>query len=175
MKFQTLTIVCLVHCCTLIKAKNLQPLSDFKPDFANSFDGNPKSFNVSSTVLLVNDIEKYKVEHPEVVIQEIPRSPVQSRYGIQYTLGNSGEGNLVAFGYDAVSFGGPTDVVLTLNYPSNGGQGAIVSFVVINVNQSNDLGYAYVAAGGIGQRYINIIVEAKSTTYFQYQAYIFGY
>lgn len=41
--------------------------------------------------------------------------------------------------------------------------------------QSTNLGQGYVTSGGIGQRQITIVIEAKSTMYFKYNAQIFGY
>lgn len=135
-----------------------------------------KPLNVSATMLMVDNIETYQNEHPDEFIEEIPRSPIQPRVGIQYTVGNRvGADYLVAQKTDSANYGSPNDVVLTLTYPANGGQGAVVTYVLINVNQSNYNGRAFISAGGIGQRYIRIIVEAKATNYFQYQAYIYGY
>lgn len=41
--------------------------------------------------------------------------------------------------------------------------------------QSSFLGQAYIVAGGVGQRQIAIVIEARQTLYFSYRASIFGY
>lgn len=173
MKLPIITIFTALLICTLAEGEILEALTVPKADSINNI--NVESFNVSATVLVVDDIERYKLQNPRVVLQEIPRSPIQPRVGIQYTIGTIGSSRLVAQKTDSAFYSTANDVVLTLQYPASGGIGAIVAFVNINVNQDNYLGGAYIAAGGIGYRYITIIVEAKSTRYFQYQAYIYGY
>lgn len=41
--------------------------------------------------------------------------------------------------------------------------------------QSTNIGQARVIGGGIGQRQISVVIEARSTLYFAYRAAIFGY
>lgn len=41
--------------------------------------------------------------------------------------------------------------------------------------QSTNIGQAHVIGGGIGQRSISVVIEARSTLYFAYRAAIFGY
>lgn len=125
-------------------------------------------------MLVVNSIENYKKQHPEQKLIEIERSPQQPRVGIQYTAGNPADSYLVAQKTDSTFFSGPNDVVLNLVYPAVGNSGAVVKYIVVNVNQSSNDGRAYITAGGIGQKNIQLVVEATATTYFQYQAYIYG-
>jgi len=63
---------------------------------------------------------------------------------------------------------------LTLQYPTSG-TGAVLTFIRVTVDQSTNIGQGYVVAGGIGQRAIIIVIEAYSTTYFNYVAEIYGY
>lgn len=65
------------------------------------------------------------------------------------------------------------DVTLSLAYPQSG-VGAVVTYVQVIVKQSSNLGKGYVVSGGIGQRFIHLMIEAYSTTYFNYSVQIFG-
>lgn len=80
---------------------------------------------------------------------------------------------LVAQNADIYSYPASNDVSLQLTYPETGA-GAIVTFVEIICTQNNDEGTAYVVAGGIGQRFVSIVVEAQQTDSFAYQAQYFG-
>lgn len=133
-----------------------------------------KLADTKAEILLVDDIEKYKEEHPGVVLVELDKPTQQPRVGIRYTLGNRiGGDGLVAQKSDYTSYAGPRDVQLVLTYPTSG-SGAVVTYVQVDVNQSTNLGRGYVAAGGIGQRFIQVVIEARGTTYFQYNALIYG-
>lgn len=66
------------------------------------------------------------------------------------------------------------NVTTTLTYPSSGGSGAFLTYVLVNCDQSSNLGQAYVTYGGVGQHFIQIIVEAKVTNYFNYAAFFYG-
>lgn len=80
---------------------------------------------------------------------------------------------LVAQNADIYNYPARNDVSLQLTYPETGA-GAIVTFVEIICTQDNNDGIAYVVAGGIGQRFISIVVEAQQTESFAYQAQYFG-
>lgn len=80
---------------------------------------------------------------------------------------------LVAHGAQKQSWPQPHNVATTLSYPSNG-VGAQVTYVAIQVNQSTNLGQAYILTGGIHQRSISIVVEAYNTIYMNYVAAIYG-
>lgn len=72
------------------------------------------------------------------------------------------------------SWSQPQDIVFTIIYPTSG-VGAVITYVQIDVNdQSNDLGRGVIVAGGVGQRNIQLVVEAKSTMFFEHRAAIFG-
>lgn len=67
----------------------------------------------------------------------------------------------------------PQDVTFTLTYPKTG-LGAVITYVQIDVNQSTNVGRGFVVAGGLGQRNIKVVIEAKGTTYFEQHSQIFG-
>lgn len=72
------------------------------------------------------------------------------------------------------SWSKPQDVTKNLYYPQHG-IGAVVTYLEISVDQSTNLGQARVIGGGIGQRHISVVIEARSTLYFAYRAQIYGY
>lgn len=51
----------------------------------------------------------------------------------------------------------------------------MVTMAQVDVEQSTNLARAFVSEGGVGQRKITIVVEAKQTLYFRYNVQIFGY
>lgn len=63
---------------------------------------------------------------------------------------------------------------MNLSYPASG-VGAVITYVQVIVNQSSNSGKGYVIAGGIGQRFIHLVIEAHSTSYFSYNSQIYGY
>ncbi|XP_055601393.1 uncharacterized protein LOC129750164 [Uranotaenia lowii] len=91
-----------------------------------------------------------------------------------YTVGKRQVGDrLVATTADSKTYSTLQDVTLNLAYPQSG-LGAIVTFAQVVVNQSSNIGKGYVVAGGIGQRFIHLVIEAHSTQYFTYNAQIYG-
>lgn len=66
------------------------------------------------------------------------------------------------------------DVNTNLHYPLNG-VGAVITYLEVTCDQSSFLGQAFIVSGGIGQRQIAIVIEARQTLYFSYRAAIFGY
>lgn len=66
------------------------------------------------------------------------------------------------------------NVTTTLSYPSNGGSGAFLTYILINCEQSSNIGQAYVTYGGINQHFIQIVMEARVSTYFNYAAFFYG-
>lgn len=135
-------------------------------------EDNPEVLQAS--VVLVDDINEFKAAHPDVQLIELVRAENQARASIRYTLGARVAGDtLVAKKSDFASYATPQNVKLTLTYPTSG-TGAVVTHVLVDVQQSSTLGRGYVTGGGIGQRYIQIVIEAQATTYFGYSAYIYG-
>lgn len=41
--------------------------------------------------------------------------------------------------------------------------------------QSSNLGSAYVIGGGVGRRFIEVVIEAQNTLYFNHKAAVYGY
>lgn len=68
----------------------------------------------------------------------------------------------------------PQNVTTTLSYPSSGGQGAFLTYILINCEQSSNLGRAYVTSGGVQQHYVQIVIESQVTTYFNYASFFYG-
>jgi Transcription activator MBF2 len=66
------------------------------------------------------------------------------------------------------------NVTTTLSYPSSGGSGAYLTYILINCEQASNLGQAYVTYGGVGQHSVQIIIEARVTNYFNYAAFFYG-
>lgn len=66
------------------------------------------------------------------------------------------------------------NVTTTLTYPPSGGNGAFLTYVLINCEQGSNFGQAYVTYGGIGQHNIQIVIQAQLTTYFNYAAFFYG-
>lgn len=66
------------------------------------------------------------------------------------------------------------NVTTTLTYPSTGGNGAFLTYVLINCEQSSNIGQAYVTYGGVHQHFIQIVVEAHVTNYFNYAGFFYG-
>lgn len=67
----------------------------------------------------------------------------------------------------------PQNVKIVLTYPASG-LGAQVTYVAIQVVQSNNLGKAYVVAGGLHQRMISVAIEAYSVLFVNYSAQFYG-
>lgn len=66
------------------------------------------------------------------------------------------------------------NVTTTLSYPSTGTNGAFLTYILINCEQSSNIGQAYVTYGGVGQHYIQIVIDTRVTTYFNYAAFFYG-
>ncbi|KXJ78385.1 hypothetical protein RP20_CCG004765 [Aedes albopictus] len=143
---------------------------------------------IEAKIEIVQDIAAFKAAHPELDVVPLEVSG-SARQQIVYTLGNRLSGSysrkcnilifnvgdrLVATSQDGASWATLQDVTLNLRYPQ-AGTGAVVSYVQVVVNQSSNQGRGYVVSGGVGQRYIQLVIEAYSTSYFQYNAQIYGY
>lgn len=117
-------------------------------------------------------------------------------------ISNSGD-SLQGFAEKNFDYTTPQEIKVTVQYPGSG-VGAVISYVQIDVEQvikrwlwlifiiscrldwfaendisnlfqSTNLGQAYITDGGVGQRKLTIVIEAKQTLYFKYKAYIWGY
>ncbi|XP_052873322.1 uncharacterized protein LOC128278628 [Anopheles cruzii] len=97
-----------------------------------------------------------------------------NRQQIVYTLGGRRPGDrLVGLSSDSKFWSTAQDVKLDLSYPQ-AGVGAVVTYVEVTVDQSSQVGTGYVVAGGIGQRFIRLVIEAYGTQHFKYTAAIYG-
>ncbi|XP_037048142.1 uncharacterized protein LOC119082671 [Bradysia coprophila] len=110
--------------------------------------------------------------NPHLNLKRLSKTNVNNT--MLYTLGARIAGdNLV--GHSAKNQTWPTQqhVSVTLNYPTSG-VGKQITFVRIQMDQSSNLGQAYVVRGGLHQRSIAIVVEAFTTYYLNYDAQIYG-
>jgi Transcription activator MBF2 len=129
---------------------------------------------LEATFKFVDNIEAFKQRNADLNFEPLTRS-VGPRQQIRYTAGTRISGDrLVA--QDSKNQSWPTlqDVQLVLTYPVSG-LGATVTYMSVTVNQASAVGRAYIVSGGIGQRNIQVVVEGKSTNYFNYTAQIYGY
>jgi hypothetical protein len=55
------------------------------------------------------------------------------------------------------------DVQLVLTYPQ-GDSGAVITYVIVTVNQISAAGRGYITGGGVGQTCIQIVIEGQSTS-----------
>ncbi|BFG00099.1 uncharacterized protein DMAD_00174 [Drosophila madeirensis] len=128
-------------------------------------------------ITVVKDVRSFAATRPGLKIQRLAKQPAIARGGVEsvrYTLGSRTTGDgLVAQGADVFSYPSSQDVSVQLTYPEEGA-GAIVTYVELICTQDNSEGNAYVVAGGIGQRFISIILEASQTRNFSYQAQYYG-
>ncbi|XP_055533960.1 uncharacterized protein LOC129723645 [Wyeomyia smithii] len=125
---------------------------------------------IETKIIAVKNIAIFQANNPEANI--IPLDDV--RQAFIYRLGARHAGDrLVATNGQNITWPTLRDVTLTLDYPKNG-VGAYVTYLQINVVQSSSLGKAYIVRGGIGQRFVSVIVEAYSTSFFNYTAMIYG-
>ncbi|KAH8267087.1 hypothetical protein KR018_002146 [Drosophila ironensis] len=131
-------------------------------------------------IIVVKDIHAFAALHPGLKIQALEKetAPGKARgvgaETVRYSIGARIPGDsLVAQGADTFDYERPQDVSLQLTYPENG-TGAIISHVQLLCTQDNNDGSAYVVAGGIGQRYISLVLEASDTQNFSYQAQYYG-
>ncbi|XP_055612447.1 uncharacterized protein LOC129758900 [Uranotaenia lowii] len=127
-------------------------------------------------IQVVDDINVFRAANPDIKLipLEVGSQTKNARQQITYAIGNRQSGDrLVSVNQDSASWPTLQDVKLTLSYPVSG-VGAVVTYVEIVVQQSSNIGRGYVVAGGIGQRFIQVIIEANATSYFSYSAQIFG-
>lgn len=93
---------------------------------------------------------------------------------IRYTIGaRSSADRLVASGSQNNAWPIAHNAAVQLHYPQRG-VGATVTYVEASVNQTSNLGRAYVISGGINQHSISVVVEAYETLLFNIVASIYG-
>ncbi|XP_016930784.1 uncharacterized protein [Drosophila suzukii] len=134
-----------------------------------------------SAFQVVKDIHIFAAQHPGLKIQALEKQivPGKARAGslsVRYNLGARISSDTLVFQTaDTLEFPRAQDVSVQLNYPEKSGDsGAALSYVELICTQDAYDGNAYVVAGGIGQRFISIVLEAKNTKNFSYQALYYG-
>ena len=70
---------------------------------------------------------------------------------------------MVANGEDKKKYPQLYNVSTTLTYPSSGTNGAYLTYILINCEQTSDNGVAYVTRGGVKQHFAQIIIETPFT------------
>lgn len=99
---------------------------------------------------------------------------IKVQANIRYTAGQRVAGDaLIGTKKDFHQYSTPQNIKLQLTVP-NLPYNKKITFVEIDVQQSSNVGRAYITDGGIGQGHIQITVEAVATTYFGYTAYVYA-
>ncbi|XP_053947900.1 uncharacterized protein LOC128856615 [Anastrepha ludens] len=145
---------------------------------------NVEGENLIVKVVTPEEMNKILEEYPDAVEMTATKTAIegrsmhrQARSVTTYTLGTgrvSGD-SLVSSESSTNDFDVATTVSANIRYPCTGtGTGAVVTYVKINVYQSNSDGRAYVTSGGIGSTYVAITVEAVKTYYFDLYTFVYG-
>ncbi|KAL5276152.1 hypothetical protein ACFFRR_001769 [Megaselia abdita] len=127
---------------------------------------------------VVENVKDYLSSHPglrAIPLQRTFTKNARSGNLIRYSLGGRSKyDRLVAEEEQQFKYPNLHDVSVQMTYPEKGSQGAMITFVEILAEQSSDIGNAYVVSGGIGQRFISMVVEAKQTQFFEFDAKVYG-
>lgn len=126
-------------------------------------------------VEVVKSIQEYLQANPNVTITEM-KIDRQARLNQNwYTLGGRQSGDrLLAIDNGWAQYPSKQNLELTIWYPTSG-VGAILTYIQILLTQDNGTyGRGYVVSGGIGQRYVRIVVEAWNTAYIRYDYSLYG-
>ena len=137
---------------------------------------------VSMQVISPAEMDNLLKLHPngQLLSVEVSNNPKlgkvlsQPNHQLIYRLGSRIVGDqLVASDSGYNSWATPQNAHLNLYYPTSG-VGAVISYLEITVSQSSTIGRAILLSGGIGQRSINVVVEANNTYWLGYSAVIYG-
>lgn len=134
-------------------------------------------FNTSAVkVQVVESIEAYKAANPNVTVTELTSYKNTKLNQNLYTLGSRVSGDRFIAGDNGYAqYPSKQNLELTVRYPAQG-VGNVVTFVQILITQDDGTyGRGYVTSGGIGQRYISLVVEAWNTAYIRYDYAFYGY
>uniref|UniRef100_A0A023EG78 Putative secreted salivary protein n=1 Tax=Aedes albopictus TaxID=7160 RepID=A0A023EG78_AEDAL len=132
------------------------------------------SEQISASIEAVKNVGVFQAGSQNAAPNRLPGQDGKVGQQLVYTLGQRVAGDrLVSTQTDGKQWPTLQDVTLSLAYPQSG-VGAVVTYVQVIVKQSSNLGKGYVVSGGIGQRFIHLMIEAYSTTYFNYSVQIFG-
>ncbi|XP_005179558.1 uncharacterized protein LOC101893068 [Musca domestica] len=126
-------------------------------------------------VQTVKDIRAFIAQHPNLRLTRLIKKERTSHLQtVKYSLGNRVSGDrLVAQYGDTTYYPAKKDVTTQVTYPETG-TGSLVTAVEIHCLQDDNGGNAYVVAGGIGQRFISIVMEATQTERFTYNIHVYG-
>lgn len=127
-------------------------------------------------VEVVESIDVYLKANPNVTLTELNLNRNARMNQNWYTLGSRLTGDrLVAINNDWAQYPSKQNLNLNIFYPTSG-IGAVLSYVQILIIQDNGtFGRGYVTSGGIGQRYIQIVVEAWNTAFIRYDYSLYGF
>lgn len=153
------------------------------------------SFSYSKVITVYKSVDEFTLLYPDVKLIELVAEDHELDGSRSYSLGARQTGNIsldhvrrlfnekdffasgdsvVANASNKKSWPQSQNVTTTLSYPSPGTTGAFLTFVLINCEQSSNLGNAYVTYGGVQQHFIQIIIETQVTSYFNYAAFFYG-
>lgn len=126
-------------------------------------------------VQVIESIEKFRQANPSVNVTELVLNRNARLNQNWYTLGRrQSNDRLVSIDSGWAQYPSKQNVELTIWYPING-VGAYITYVQVLINQDNGtFGRGYIVSGGIGQRNIQIVVEAWNTAYVRYDYQIYG-
>lgn len=127
-------------------------------------------------VEVVESIDVYLKANPNVTLTELNLNRNARMNQNWYTLGSRLTGDrLVAINNGWAQYPSKQNLNLNIFYPTSG-IGAVLSYVQILIIQDNGtFGRGYVTSGGIGQRYIQIVVEAWNTAFIRYDYSLYGF
>lgn len=126
-------------------------------------------------VIVVKNIQEYLQAHPNATLTEM-KVTRQARFNQNwYTVGARRPGDrLVAIDNAWAQYPSKQNLEIQLWYPASG-VGAVLSYIQVLVTQDNGtFGRGYVISGGIGQRSVQIVIEAWNTAYVRYDYSLFG-
>uniref|UniRef100_A0A1L8EIX0 Putative secreted protein n=1 Tax=Haematobia irritans TaxID=7368 RepID=A0A1L8EIX0_HAEIR len=126
-------------------------------------------------VKTITDIRAFIAQHPNLHLTRLMKKERQNTLQtVKYTLGGRVSGDrLVAQYGDTTFYPAKKDVTTQVTYPATG-TGSVVTAVEIHCLQDDNAGNAYVVAGGLGQRFISIVLEATQTERFTYNIHVYG-
>lgn len=131
--------------------------------------------NAQVRIQVVDSIENFMLENPDVHLTEMTLDRNVKLNQNWYTIGARKAGDrLVATDNGWAQYPSKQNVELEIRYPVNG-VGAVVTYVQVLITQDNGTsGRGYVVSGGIGQRRIQVVVEAWNTAFIRFDLSIFG-
>ncbi|CAO1336481.1 unnamed protein product [Diamesa tonsa] len=112
----------------------------------------------------VQSISKFLAENPGTKLVRLDT----------YTNEDASRTYSLGLGSDQKKWPSSQNVTTTLSYPSTGGNGAYLTYILINCEQSSNIGNAYVTQGGVQQHFVQIVIETSFTNYFNYAAFFYG-